>query len=235
MEFKFQKLKEQKKPLHVASQLVDAIKAGEFAVGDKLPTEEELSERTGVSRASVREALAALRLGGILETKVGKGTYVKQDPSGKETIREKILNILVDNPKPLELQEARTAFEVGVVEIAARKFSNSDETNLRETIAGMETSAREDKYQQFLDLHRRFHLQIAKVTRNDVIIDTLTHLQGIMNDLMWRKLEKMHYLPDKRNYLLESMDIHRGIFTALKEKNPELAGERIKKHFERYS
>ncbi|MBS3737092.1 MAG: FCD domain-containing protein [Candidatus Bipolaricaulota bacterium] len=234
MEFEFQKLEQRKKPLHVASQLVSAIKAGNFEVGDKLPTEEELSERTGVSRASVREALAALRLGGIIETKVGKGTFVRQVPE-EDTVREKLIKVLIDNPKPLELQEARTAFEVGVVQIAAKKFSEDDEQKLEATLDEMGDAARNDNYQEFLDLHKRFHLQVAGATRNDVIEDTLKNLQGIMNDTMWRKLEKMHYLPDKREYLMESLRIHREIFIALKKNDPVLAGKRIKSHFERYS
>lgn len=56
MGFEFEKLEENNKPLHVANQLVKAIKAGNYKKGDKLPTEEELADRTGVSRASVREA-----------------------------------------------------------------------------------------------------------------------------------------------------------------------------------
>jgi GntR family transcriptional repressor for pyruvate dehydrogenase complex len=234
MGFEFQKLEEKKKPLHVASQLVDAIQGGDFDVGEKLPTEEELSEMTGVSRASVREALAALRLGGIIQTKVGKGTYVKQIPV-EDRIQDKILDILVDHPKPLELQEARAAFEVGIVEIAARKFSQDDRDKVGEILEKMEEAAREDNYETFLDFHKRFHLGIAEATRNDVIEDTLKNLQGIMNDRMWRKLEKKHYLPDKRNYLLESLNIHRKIFLALRQKDTVLAAKRIKKHFERYS
>jgi len=234
MEFEFKKLEEKKKPLHVASQLVDAIKGGNYEVGEKLPTEEELSEMTGVSRASVREALAALRLGGIIQTKIGKGTYVKQIPTG-DSIQDKIVDILVDHPKPLELQEARAAFEVGIVEIAARKFSETDERKLEKIIEKMDAAAREDNYELFLDFHKQFHLGIAEATKNDVIEDTLRNLQGIMNDRMWRKLEKKHYLPDKRNYMLESLGIHRDIFLALRKKDTVLAGERIKKHFERYS
>ncbi len=234
MDFEFQKLEKRKKPLHVANQLVDAIKSGDFGVGDKLPTEEELSDMTGVSRASVREALAALRLGGIIQTKVGKGTYVKQIPS-EDNIQDKILSILVDHPKPLELQEARRSFEVGIVEIAASKFSDKDGEKVKKTLKNMEKAARDDDYEVFLDLHKRFHLGIAEATKNDVIEDTLKNLQGIMNDRMWRKLEKKHYLPDKRNYLLESLDIHRKIFLALKKNDSELAANRIKEHFERYS
>ncbi len=235
MSFEFDELEEKKKPLHVADQLVEAIKAGDFGVGDQLPTEERLAEETGVSRASVREALAALRLGGIIETRVGKGTFVKRVPLQEESPRERIGDILVENPKPLELQEARAAFEVGIAEKAANKFSREDETALEETLVEMESAAKEDSYPQFLDLHKRFHLQLAKVTRNEVIADTIRNLQGIMNDRMWQKLEEMHYLPDKRDFLLESVGIHRGIFRALKENDPLLARERIRDHFERYS
>jgi len=234
MEFQFVKLEERRKPLHVANQLVSAIKSGEYEIGDRLPTEEELAEKTGVSRASVREALAALRLGGLIRTKVGKGTFVEQVPI-QDDLRDRIRNLLVDNPKPLELQEARAAFEVGVVEVAARKISKEDEKNIEGTLEEMDSAAEEDNYQAFLNLHKQFHLQIAKATQNKVIEDTLTHLQGIMNDQMWRRLEEMHYLPNKHNYLMESVRIHKGIFLAVKDHDTSLAMDRIKGHFERYS
>src|SRR6056297_267610 len=163
MEFQFVKLEERRKPLHVANQLVSAIKSGEYEIGDRLPTEEELAEKTGVSRASVREALAALRLGGLIRTKVGKGTFVEQVPI-QDDLRDRIRNLLVDNPKPLELQEARAAFEVGVVEVAARKISKEDEKNIEGTLEEMDSAAEEDNYQAFLNLHKQFHLQIAKAT-----------------------------------------------------------------------
>src|SRR6056297_797900 len=149
MEFQFVKLEERRKPLHVANQLVSAIKSGEYEIGDRLPTEEELAEKTGVSRASVREALAALRLGGIIRTEVGKGTFVEQVPV-QDDLQERIRNILLDNPKPLELQEARAAFEVGVAEVAASKFSAEDERSMTRTLQNMSSAAKEDNYQEFL-------------------------------------------------------------------------------------
>ena len=234
MEFEFEKLEENNKPLHVANQLVKAIKAGNYKKGDKLPTEEELADRTGVSRASVREALSALRLGGVVKTKIGKGTFVEKVPVGDD-LRNRILDILVDNPKPLELQEARAAFEVGVAKIAAEKFSEDDEKEMGETLTKMRSAAQEDNYREFLELHKRFHLLIAEATRNDVIADTLKNMQGIMNDKMWRRLEKKHYLPDKHDYLLESVEVHHEIFLALQNHDPVLAGERINDHFNRYS
>jgi len=234
MSFTFKKLERSQKPLQVANQLVEAIKEGDFEQGDKLPTEKELAERTGVSRASVREALSALRLGGLIRTEVGKGTFVEHVPE-VDDLRNRILNILVDNPKPLELQEARTAFEVGVVEIATRKFSGEDDQRMAQVLDKMESSAERDEYGQFLDLHQQFHLGIARAARNKVIEDTMKHFREIMNDRMWRELEKSHYLPDKRNYLLESHRIHRGVYSAMVDKDPDLARKRLKNHFDKYA
>jgi len=234
MSFTFKKLERSQKPLQVANQLVEAIKEGDFEQGDKLPTEQEIAERTGVSRASVREALSALRLGGLIRTEVGKGTFVEHVPK-VDDLRDRILNILVDNPKPLELQEARSAFEVGVVEIATRKFSGEDDRKMAQVLDKMKSSAERDEYERFLDLHKQFHLGIARAARNKVIEDTMKHFREIMNDRMWRELEKSHYLPDKRNYLLESHRIHRGVYSAMVDKDPELARKRLKTHFDKYA
>lgn len=233
MSFTFKKLERSQKPLQVANQLVEAIKEGDYDQGDKLPTEEEIAERTGVSRASVREALSALRLGGLIRTEVGKGTFVEDVPE-TDDLRDRIINILVDNPKPLELQEARSAFEVGVVEIATRKFSGEDDQRMAQVLDKMKSSAERDEYERFLNLHQQFHLGIARAAHNQVIEDTMKHFQDIMNDRMWRELEQSHYLPDKRNYLLESHLIHRGVYSAMVDEEPELARKRLKNHFDKY-
>ena len=81
-----EKLESKKKSVYVVEQLLDAIDKGVYSLGDKLPSEQVIVEQTGVSRPSVREALGALRLVGVLETRMGDGTYVKStkcryDPS----------------------------------------------------------------------------------------------------------------------------------------------------------
>ncbi|MFP4135905.1 MAG: FadR/GntR family transcriptional regulator [Candidatus Acetothermia bacterium] len=234
MSYKFEKLEESQKPLHVAKQLLEAIREGDFEKGDRLPTEEELAEKTGVSRASVREALSALRLGGIIRTEAGKGTFVENVPT-EDDLKERILNILAENPKPLKLQEARSAFEVGVVEIAARKFSLRDERQLGNLLEEMKSAANADEYERFLEYHKRFHFGIAKAAKNEVIEEAMKNFQDVMNRRVWRKLERKQYLPDQRDYLLESYGVHRGIYAAMREGNPALARRRLKDHFEKYA
>ncbi len=75
----FKKLEYKKIREYVASQIMEAIRNGEFKVGDKLPSEQAMAESIGVSRPSIREALGALRIVGIIETVNGVGTVVKKD------------------------------------------------------------------------------------------------------------------------------------------------------------
>ena len=58
------------------AKIKDLISSGEFTAGSRLPTERELTQRFGVSRSSLREAIRALALIGVLESRVGDGTYV---------------------------------------------------------------------------------------------------------------------------------------------------------------
>ena len=63
----------------IADQLRDLIAKGEFAIGDRLPAERDLSRALGVSRPSVREALIALEVEGWVEVRTGSGVYVQGD------------------------------------------------------------------------------------------------------------------------------------------------------------
>ena len=62
----------------VADLLLEQIKTGEYEVGDKLPSIQKLAQNYGVSVASIREALNALRCIGVIEIKQGYGTFIKQ-------------------------------------------------------------------------------------------------------------------------------------------------------------
>ncbi|MDR7465382.1 MAG: GntR family transcriptional regulator, partial [Armatimonadota bacterium] len=73
----FQRILTKKKSTHVAEQILQAIMSGQYRVGDRLPPERVLAEEMGVSRPSVREALSALQIVGVVASRVGDGTYVR--------------------------------------------------------------------------------------------------------------------------------------------------------------
>src|SRR3954463_7576630 len=68
---------------HVAERLAAEIRSGAFAPGERLPSERELSRRLEVGRASVREAIAALQVQGVIQTRPGSGSFVAPDAAGR--------------------------------------------------------------------------------------------------------------------------------------------------------
>ncbi len=230
---RFKRFHSESKPLHVVNQLLKAIKSGALVPGQRLPSEAELARMTGVSRSSVREALAALRLFGIVETRPGDGTYVKDARKDIERIRKELFGVLTRARDVLQLQEARAAFECGIMRLAAENLDEEDIKFLEEVIAGMRDAAEQANYERFLMLHKRFHLGIAKATKNVVVEQMAAKFFSLMEKDLWRKLEE-YLLPHGTAHLRESVAIHERILRALKDRDYILAGRRMEEHFERY-
>lgn len=230
---RFRRFHSEPKPLHVVNQLLKAIKSGALVPGQRLPSEAELARMTGVSRSSVREALAALRLFGIVETRPGDGTYVKDARKDIDRVRRELFGVLTRARDVLQLQEARAAFECGIMRLAAENLDEGDIKFLEEVIAGMRDAAEQASCERFLMLHKRFHLGIAKATKNVVIEQMAAKFFSLMEKDLWRKLEE-HLLPHDTAHLRESVAIHERILRALKDRDYILASRRMEEHFERY-
>jgi GntR family transcriptional repressor for pyruvate dehydrogenase complex len=150
----------------LARSLIDALAAGQFPVGSRLPAERELAVQYGVSRPTVREAIIALEVQGVVDVRVGSGAYVlripgKEDPPGF-------------NISAFELTEARLLFESEAAALAAAEATDDE---IREIAAIVEEIARENVDPRGTDkADREFHLAIARATRNAAIVDVISHL-----------------------------------------------------------
>jgi GntR family transcriptional repressor for pyruvate dehydrogenase complex len=107
----FEKVKTKRKHLFVAEQILSAIKQGLYEPNTKLPPERVLAEKMGVSRNSVREALSALQVLNIIESRAGDGTYVKKLVKDIN-IESQILPILEKSESPFRIFEARSVLEI---------------------------------------------------------------------------------------------------------------------------
>ncbi len=114
-----------KKSAIIADQILKMIKSGQYDAGSKLPPERTLAEQMGVGRPSVREAISALQIVGILESRPGDGSYVAE-PSGFDDLMARALNMLEDSDSPLEVLEARKALEIGIVYLAIKNATEED-------------------------------------------------------------------------------------------------------------
>src|SRR5687768_5642512 len=151
----------------IADQLRLLIEKGEFPLGSRLPAERELAQRLGVSRPSVREALIALEVEGLVEVRMGSGIYVVRAHR-----RSTIEPVFAEGP--LEIIRARELIEAELAACAARSMTKKHIAGLREALAVMEREAGEGRVPESGD--RLFHLRIAETAKNSVLLRMVAEL-----------------------------------------------------------
>jgi GntR family transcriptional repressor for pyruvate dehydrogenase complex len=233
----FTKLSDPTKPRHVVDQVLQSIQDGSLKAGERLPSEAKLAELTGVGRTSVREALAALRLMGVIETRVGAGSYIAASLDGSamsSDIANEIAAAISASEEALQLQEARAVFEAGMVRLAAQRWSPEKAKEFEQLLSRMTEAAESEGYTHYIQLHRDFHLLLAQVTDNAVVESTARSFLEFMDHEGWQDMERQFYLPNRAEILRESVDLHRGIVDALASGDGALASQRVHDHFQRY-
>lgn len=157
----------------VADRLLQLISDGTFKTGDRLPSEPELMKQFDVGRSSIREAIGALSLTGILRVRPGQGTHVAGFSSSAGSTPVGLLAIGPEKVK--ELVEARVELESIIVRLAAQRASQEDLQNIRnahrqlyEALAKKETLIKPDI---------TFHCAVAHACHNDVLIKFFTEMR----------------------------------------------------------
>lgn len=218
----FKKFEYKKKREFVASQIMDAIKRGEFKIGDKLPSEKNMAEGIGVSRPSIREALGALRILGVIETINGVGTVVKNDKIDflSEGINSELSSIMGPESNTFEVLEARKVLEPAVAVYALDGINEEDLSKLEQIIEQMTTAAENKDYSSYHKANKRFHLQIASSTQNRFLLRSISSLQNIFTDSELGAEMRRRYLTDS-SYIVESLKVHKDIFECLKKRDKD--------------
>ena len=211
----------------VARQLGALIRSGEFTVGSRLPPERYLAKQLGVSRPTVREAMIALELFGLVELRVGAGIFVISDRTEEGPLPG---SQATAGPSLSELIEARFELERNNAELAAQRMPADLLEELEQTIREMEAedaSANGD---------RRFHLLIAEATGNRAMVAMTEYLWNQMQHLpMWRRLQEKAWSAGMSETFLND---HRRLLSALEQRDAPLAktvmGEHLRQVRELY-
>lgn len=227
----FDKLESQSKSEYVVEQILTAIEAGEYTVGDKLPPEQEIAELTGVSRPSVRQALGSLRLVGILETRSGDGTYVKSAQGYAGLDQSQILSMLKPGSNPFEALEVRRALETSVIGYAIERSTPEDLEKLGAALKRITKSIEDKDYDELLKADMDFHMTLGKATKNSLIEQIYSSLWDIMKQDLWKDLKK-GFLGASKTHLEETKNSHEGIYEAIKNQDEDKAIKVMKKHFD---
>jgi GntR family transcriptional regulator, transcriptional repressor for pyruvate dehydrogenase complex len=233
----FQRLAEVNRPRHVVDSILSSIRDGSLMPGERLPSEAKLAELTGVGRTSVREALTALRLMGVVETRVGAGSYVAtslNNGNALPNVAEEIAKAISLSEEAVQLQEARAVFETGMARLAAARWTPEKAAAFEQLLSRMENSAVSEGYAEYIRLHREFHLALAQATDNAVVEQTERRFLESMDHEGWKDMEQQSYLPNRRDYLRESAQEHRAIFEAVSSGKGQKASDLVHRHYNRH-
>ncbi len=220
----FNKVKTKKVYMKIVEQIRDLIKEGRLKSGDKLPPEQILAEEFGTSRPSVREALSALEILGITESRGGKGNFIKDNfdtPLYEQKYKE-----LEEEESPFEILEARKAVETEIVGLAAKKATKEDIVSIRESLDKMNSAM--INIPRIMEFDREFHINIAKAAHNSLLFSIITYLADLQKEKLWINLkEKSWSIPGRpQKYFKE----HAKIFNAIKNKDSKGARKRMYDH-----
>jgi DNA-binding FadR family transcriptional regulator len=205
----------------VAQDLSAKIAGGAYAIGQRLPSERDLAQTYSVSRPTVREAIIALELDGLVEVRIGSGVYVAAlVPRGGAAG--------VTDIGPFELLEARRAIEGEACGLAAARITDDELSQLARMITEMQAADADLVKAEEAD--RRFHLLIAECTRNSAVVAAVTMLwdaraRSPQTQLLSAKAHAAGVGP--------RLDEHTAILEALASRTPETARQAMRSHLTR--
>lgn len=216
----------------IADQLRSLVAAGEFEVGHRLPAERDLAVQLGVSRPSVREALIALEVEGVIEVRTGSGIYVRavSADAGKGRAVH-----LADTPHaddaapldwgPLEVIHARGLIEPDTAALAAERATRADVMAIAASLRHMQQQARRGEVPREGD--EAFHLAIARASGNGVLLDTLQRYWHARHGPLFERLGDYFEGPESWQIAVAE---HEAVLAAIKARDPRQARQAMQRH-----
>ena len=204
----------------IVRQIKELIATGRLKLGDQLPPERELSETFQVSRASVREAIRALELMGLVETRPGDGTYICA-PKMEAIIEPLATSLLHQKDRLVELLEVREILEPQMAHLAAKRATPEDIDKLEAILK--EQEAQIALGETGMEADTAFHRALAEASKNGVL---LRLVDGIV-DLLAESRERALQVGDRPR---TSLDMHREVLKAIKDGDARRSGRAMRRH-----
>ncbi|MGJ7912812.1 FadR/GntR family transcriptional regulator [Neobacillus sp. LXY-1] len=190
------------------------ITADGLKAGDKIPSERELSERLNVGRSSVREALRALELLGLIETRRGEGTFIR-DFQGHQLVQLLSTFILQDERAKRDVFETKYLIEIDCLRLAADKCNQNQMTEILKWFNQTVNIHDDDFFFRIIemadnhlflriwtilkDYYNSLHFHPVQYKREDYqsLLMALTQKDSSQTVLAYKKLRNLSFLIDK--------------------------------------
>jgi GntR family transcriptional regulator, transcriptional repressor for pyruvate dehydrogenase complex len=206
----------------VIDKIRELINYKNLEPNDKLPSERMLSEKFGVSRGVVRDAIQKLEFYGLLKSIPQSGTFVANVGAiAMNGIVDDILEL--EEPDFKSLVETRILFELKTVKLASLRRTDDDLKKIKSALNAYTKKVLNNENAVQEDL--LFHLAIAKASKNSTMN---TFMLSITPEII-TNFAKYHVCDENQAFL--GIEEHTAIYEAIKNQNPTLAREKMKVHF----
>lgn len=187
----------------------------------KLPTENELAIKFGVSRAVIRESLNILRERGLIVTKVGEGTYTEKP--NKEFLYKVFERLIkVNNVSDSDVNAIRLILECGGARLAAERLTPEFISSLEDNLERMKNAS--DNLEERVNIDIEFHDLIAKQSGNDLLVIFIESINGLVLDYITRRLRQR---PDGHS---DGIMWHSKLIDLFKNGNPSEVESGMRQH-----
>ena len=209
----------------VIDQIKDMIDKGTLKKGDKLPSERDLVGQLEVSRASIREAIRALEVIGLIDCRQGEGNYIKS--SFQDNLFEPLsIMFMLEGRNQEDIWELRKIMEVEASGLAAKRISEEQLKELKEIVESFVNCEDEDIN---AEIDKKFHYKIAECSGNVLIFNILNTVSTLVD----------HFIKDARKLILaqqENKEIlfsqHKEIYLSMEKHSSTAARKAMREHLD---
>ncbi len=209
--------------IEIYRKVRDAIDSGRFEPGDRLPPERDLAVRFGTSRNLIRRAVQRLERERRVIRHVGRGTFVAERTGPLAEAAPPI----TPRVSPVDVLEARMVIEPGFADLIVARATEDDFVRLELRLQDLEQAPTQ---QEFREAGYAFHMELARVTRNPLLIRIFELIIEARAAAGWGRLRSLNDTPEARKSQAES---NRRILTALRDRDSETARRLLRAHFGR--
>ncbi len=200
------------------------IKNGTLPPNSKLPSEMELAKMFGVSRSPIREALSVLAASGLIESRQGGGSWVRE--INLVNMLEKVTFEMVEIQEVHQLLEMRMIIETEAAALAAQRYQAEDLYQLQSALEAFRQTIH-DEHNIGYHADFEFHRVIVKASYNPFLVQTIDHLADLHRKALSFSLKKNLGIPRKREEVVKE---HEAIYEAIKERDTDKARKAMKHH-----
>lgn len=210
-------------PAYAFTSIRQLIEDEAYKPGDLLPSQRELAERLGVSRASLREALSSLSTLGIVHIQPGKGVFIKELPVDKRQTDQLPTWLFASQISAADTFQLRFALEGFSASLAALALSSDELDEINDNVEAMRLELRAQAFEGAARLDFDFHCLIHRASGNQAILELLTSRSDI-----FLESQKLPFIRPER--AMETWQEHRRILRALSRRSPNAAQKAMQQH-----